>query len=106
MNTASQASSAEEHPPAELAEAQDLAAQFAALGYHAARGDRFGVEIRRDGATAILAILRHELTQSAVPELASAELAAIRAALATFRPADPELGAARDSAAAKLEALA
>jgi hypothetical protein len=48
-----------DHPAADLlAAAQDLAAQFAALGYHAAYGGRLGVEIRRDDAAAILAILR------------------------------------------------
>jgi hypothetical protein len=36
-------------------------------------------------------------------ELTDGELAVTRAALAAFRPADPELAADRDSAAAKLE---
>lgn len=44
--------------PAELAAAQELARHFTALGYHAASGDRAGVEIREDHAATILAILR------------------------------------------------
>jgi hypothetical protein len=54
------------HPSADLVAAQDLAGQFAALGYHAAYGDRLGVEIRRDDAAAILAVLREQAAGSGV----------------------------------------
>lgn len=57
----------DDRPAADLlAAAQDLAARFAALGYHAAYGGRLGVEIRRDDAAAILAILRERAAGSEV----------------------------------------
>src|SRR5689334_11735616 len=109
MSMTSPAGPADDRSSAELAEAQDLAAQFVTLGYHAVYGGRLGVEIRRDDAAAILAILRGgeaETAGRAALGLTSAEVAAVRAALASSRPADPDLRAGRDSAAAKLELFA
>ena len=58
MSTAPSAGPEDAHPSADLSAAQNLARQFIALGYHAAPGDRHGVEIRFDAAATILSILR------------------------------------------------
>jgi hypothetical protein len=76
MNAAPPAGLDNDQPPAELlAAAQDLARQFIALGYHAAYGDRFGVEIRHDDASAILAILQEHAAQHHTPGTVVAALA-------------------------------